>query len=636
MHTQTKSDVSTDIKKSRSKVPIAGSKWLIPLFLFLLVEVFVMLGLFSSPEMFLYDSWFKLRGTQNPGNQIVIVAIDEPSISKIGPPPWPRSVHADLIGKLEQAKVIGFDMLFDTSSTPENDKSLAKAIKNNGRVILAAQFSFEKDKQGELVQTLQMPNKKFWPGTAGVGFVNTPTDSDQTVRHMTLVDVNTFSTPFPSLSTAVALAAQGLSPADIKLAPGQITIKKQNIPVDDANRALPNFWGPSATFKTVSYADVLSGKIPVSFFKDKIVLVGPTAAAFHDDWPTPYTTTNMVKTGALPTPGVEIHASTVQSFLNDTWFKKTIIWLNLLFLLLTGFITSLAVGRRGPWKGLIGALLVIAVSCGLVIILWYNRIWFNLAAPQVLIFLTYAVVTATEFIQAEIARRKTKAMFSRYVSSDVVDELMNNPDDVALGGKKQVVTIMFCDIRGFTAYSENKDPQDVIKRLNEYLTAMTNIIFRHGGTLDKYLGDGLMAFFGAPVYYEDHVQRAIKTAIEIQQEVENLNQIWAAQGAIPLKVAVGINTGPAVVGNVGSPDRMDYTLIGEDVNLASRVEALSKLFEVLIVISERAVKVLDAEAKDLLYYLGAEQVKGFTNPIGCYSVKGLDLSFEKSTDKGFK
>jgi adenylate cyclase len=247
------------------------------------------------------------------------------------------------------------------------------------------------------------------------------------------------------------------------------------------------------------------------------------------------------------------------------------------------------------------------------------------------------VVTATEFIQAEIARRKTKAMFSRYVSSDVVDELMNNPDEVALGGKKQVVTIMFCDIRGFTAYSENKDPQDVIKRCNEYLTAMTNIIFRHGGTLDKYLGDGLMAFLGAPVYYEDHVQRAIKTAIEIQQEVENLNQIWAAQGAIPLKVAVGINTGPAVVGNVGSSDRMDYTLIGEDVNLASRVEALSKLFEVLIVISERTVEAMqNAEDKDMLYYLGAEQVKGFTNPIGCYSVKGLDLSFEKSTDKGFK
>jgi adenylate cyclase len=285
----------------------------------------------------------------------------------------------------------------------------------------------------------------------------------------------------------------------------------------------------------------------------------------------------------------------------------------------------------------LGVIGVLAVASGSSYLAWTQHVWLNLAAPIVIIVLTYVVETATDFVQAEMGRRKTRAMFSRYVSPDVVNELMENPDEAELGGKKQVITIMFCDIRGFTAYSENKDPQDVISRLNEYLTAMTEVIFRHGGTLDKYLGDGLMAFFGAPVYYEDHVERAIETAREIQAEVEKLNKMWAEKGAVPLKVACGINTGPAVVGNVGSPKRMDYTLIGEDVNLASRVEALTKLFETLILVSERSFNDLpDGPVKESLYYVGEELVKGFTHPIKVYSLTGVDLHFEKSKDKGFK
>ncbi|MGI5920777.1 MAG: CHASE2 domain-containing protein [Syntrophomonadaceae bacterium] len=625
------------IRKNDAQAHPGGKQsWVIPAFLLILVQLAVLSGIFSKPEMMLYDSWFKLRGTQDPGDKIVIIAIDERSINSIGPTPWPRYVHAQLLDKLAQARIIAFDMLFDAATSAQNDAALAQAIEKNGRVILAAQFAFEKNQQGEMVQSLQMPHERFWPGTLGVGFVNTPTDSDDTVRRITLADVNTFDTPFPSLSTAVVLAARDLSPDDIKLTSGQLKLGPYSVPVDSNNRALPDFWGPAATFDTVSYADVLQGHVNPTFFKDKIVLIGPTAAAMHDYWSTPYTTSNMVKSGALPTPGVEIHASAVQSFLSNRWFQKASDWFNFLFLFISGLVTTLAVRRRGPWKGLFAALTMVALTTGLVILLWYNRLWLNLAAPLFLIFLTYAVVTATQFIEAEMARRKTRAIFSRYVSSDVVEELMANPDEVTLGGKKQVVTIMFCDIRGFTAYSENKDPQDVIKRLNEYLTAMTNVIFKHGGTLDKYLGDGLMAFFGAPVYYADHVQRAIETAKEIQQEVEQLNQKWALEGAVPLKVAVGINTGPAVVGNVGSPERMDYTLIGEDVNLASRVEALSKLFEVLIVISERSVNLLPEKDRSRLRYLGAEKVKGFTQPISCYTIHGLDLSFEKSNDTGFK
>jgi len=245
-----------------------------------------------------------------------------------------------------------------------------------------------------------------------------------------------------------------------------------------------------------------------------------------------------------------------------------------------------------------------------------------MGTPVALIFITYAVTTATDFVVAEMGRRRTKAMFSRYVSASVAEELMRDPDSVGLGGSRKVVTIMFCDIRGFTSYSEGKDPEEVVSRLNEYLTAMTNVIFQNGGTLDKYLGDGLMAIFGAPVYYPDHIQRAIRTAVEIQHEINELNRKWAANNHQPLNIGVGLNTGNALIGNVGSPERMDYTAIGEDVNLASRVEGLTKTFDTLVVISERSVKLL-GEQPSLPWnfqFLGHAEVKGFTDPIGVYTV----------------
>ena len=474
-------------------------------------------------------------------------------------------------------------------------------------------------------------------GAAGLGLSH-PTDIDQRVRRSTLVDVNYFEVPFPSLAIATAMVAQDISYEELKLEADRLLLGKTEIPLSPLNQAMVKFWGPKATFKTISYADVIEEKIPPAYFQDKIVLIGSITPEDHDFVTTPYTTSTMVKGGALDTPGVEIHASIVQTFLEDSWYREAEKPFNIAFLLLAGLLTSLVVRGRGPWKGLIGTVLVTLASIALVYGLWeYQRIWLSLAAPLALILLTYVVVTATEFIRAELGRRKTKAMFSRYVSADVVDELLKNPDEISLGGKKQVVTIMFADIRGFTAFSENKDPVDVINRLNEYLTAMTDSIQSHGGTLDKYLGDGLMAFFGAPVYFEDHVERAIKVAREIQVKVAELNQKWAEQGAVPLLVAVGINTGPVVVGNVGSPERMDYTLIGEDANLASRVEALTKLFETLVLVSERSYDLLpEGETKSSLHYVGEELVKGFTHPIKVYSFSDLDLHFEKSQDKGFK
>ncbi len=617
---------------------ILNHRLFIPIILFLIIQLLVIIGLFTRMELKLYDSWFRLNGARNPGEEIVVIAIDDHSIEQIGPLAWPRSVHAQLLDKLSQAQVVTFDLTFGSLKEAEGDKAFVQAIERHGRVILPFKFDFETDENGEKLQYIRFPHETFMEHTAGIGFVNTPTDIDQVVRHATLVDVNTYDFPIPSLDLATYLVAKNLSVDDLNMIPGYLDINDYQIPIDHENKALPAFWGPRETFKNISYADVLNGIVKPEYFKNKIVIIGSVTQDEHDVYATPYTTSNMIKHGSPETPGVEIHAAITQSMLSNIWYRAVNPIGNCLFLLFGGLLTAVLVGRRGPWKGLLGTLLIMVISTGLVYGLWHMHWWLNLAAPLVLILLTYVVVTATDFIQSEMERRKTRAVFSRYVSPDVVEELMKDPDSVELGGAKKVVTIMFADIRGFTAYSENKDPVDVITRLNEYLTVMTRTIQKHGGTLDKYLGDGLMAFFGAPIYYEDHVERAVRAAVEMQEAIKQLNTEWAKRdGSQPLLVAIGINTGPAVVGNVGSPERMDYTLIGEDVNLASRTEALTKLFETLVLVSERSYDVLpEGEVKDSLYYVGEELVKGFTHPIKVYSLSGLDLHFEKSEDKGFK
>ena len=612
-------------------------QWRLPLFILLLLQIVVMLGILERPEMSLYDAWFRLRGMTNPGQQVVVVAMDESSIERIGPPAWPRTVHAQLLDKLAQAKIVAFDLTFGAAKDPEQDQAFADAIAAHGKVILISKFYFEKDENGDVIQVPELPLEEFAASAAGMGFANMPTDTDQVVRHSTLVDTNSFDVPFPSFATAIILASQDLSYQDLVIRDGYLQAGKYNVPLDRKYQAMPAFWGPRGTFKTISYADILEGKISPDYFKNKIVLVGSTTQDEHDYFSTPYTTSNMVKSGALETPGVEVHAAVVQSYLSQFWYRRIGSVLNFIFLLLLALMTVKLVAGRGPLPGLLGVLGISALTLLIVFLLWKNHWWLDLAAPLVLIILLYVVVTASDFVQAEMQRRKTKALFSRYVSADVVEQLMEDPSQMALGGKKQVVTIMFADIRGFTAFSENKDPVDVIQRLNEYLTAMTESILKHGGTLDKYLGDGLMAFFGAPIFYADHVERAISVAREIQFKVAELNRKWEAEGEVPLLVAVGINTGPVVVGNVGSPERMDYTLIGEDVNLASRVEALTKLFSTLVLVSERSYGLLSEGAvKDSLHYVGEELVKGFTNPVKVYSFADMDLHFEKSTDKGFK
>ena len=313
------SSAAMDRKVNSDQTNKGWRQWRLPFFILLLLQIIVMLGIFERPEMSLYDAWFRLRGTTDPGQQVVVVAMDESSIERIGPPAWPRTVHAQLLGKLAQAKIVAFDLTFGAAKDPEQDQAFADAIAAHGKVILISKFYFEKDENGDVIQVPELPLEEFAASAHGMGFANMPTDADQVVRHSTLVDTNSFDVPFPSFATAIILASQDLSYQDLVIRDGYLQAGKYNVPLDRKYQAMPAFWGPRGTFNTISYADILEGKISPDYFKNKIVLVGSTTQDEHDYFSTPYTTSNMVKSGSLETPGVEVHAAVVKSYMSQFW-----------------------------------------------------------------------------------------------------------------------------------------------------------------------------------------------------------------------------------------------------------------------------------------------------------------------------
>ncbi|NPV92964.1 MAG: adenylate/guanylate cyclase domain-containing protein [Firmicutes bacterium] len=596
---------------------------LIILVLFLIASVF---HVGDRLENLLYDSWFKLSGTRDPGDGIVIIGIGEKSAQELGPEPaaWPRSTHAALLERLQGARVVGFDLVFDTPGDPTENARMAEAITRHGRVVLANYFAFEEE-EGSTYASVKMPISQLTQGLAGIGFINTPKDQDNVVRRVTVVYPYR-GRNIPGFSLATALVAQGLNPDTITRTPGgEIRVAGVDIPVDANNQALIDFWGPGGSFPTYEYSDVLLGRVDPEKFKDRICLVGATDVLLRDYENTPFTRGNMIRTGALPTPGVEIHANSIKTLFESRYFQALPDWIDYLFLAVVWVLTVLLTRRRSPWAGLVLACLLIAGECGLAYGLWKSRhLWLDSGLPMVLTLVTYTGVTAESYLVAEYDRRKTRALFSRYVSPAVVEQLTGQPELVALGGRRQDATVLFSDIRGFTSYSEAREPEEVVRRLNEYLTAMTATIFRHGGMIDKYMGDGIMAVFGVPMRQGDHAARAIRAAMEMKARLEELNQRWQELGEPLFKVGIGLSSGPVVAGNIGSIERMDYTVIGEDVNLASRLESLTKEYDTQLIISARTVDSLRDSGEEIpwsIEELGTTSVKGFRETISIYTIR---------------
>lgn len=559
-------------------------------------------GLLDALELKTLDFRFQVRGPLAPKAPIVLVGIDQDSFDEFALPwPWPRNLHADLVRKLSQAgaKVIGLDILFtEAKADPREDYDLARAIKDAGNVVLAAELTEVAGDFGPKL-TMNLPIPLIREGALGYGPVNLMTDHDGVVRSAQPALLFRDEI-YPSFAYRVyqALVASEQSPMTVPTAPYLI-----------------NFRGPPRTYPVIPYYRVVKGEIDLSYLREKIVLVGSLAPSLHDVFPTPFSARH-------PTSGVEIQANFVETLLAKDQIIPLGGWLHASIFIALALCAAWVSVTLGPMKGFAAVLaLAVTFAAGCVFVFVRNRLWFPLIPSLFGVGVTYGGLTLLNYVQEQRERMRYRAQFSKYVSPDIVEELLENREGLALSGKRRHITVLFSDVRDFTKISEENDPETIVTLLSDYLGKVTKIVFDNGGTVDKFIGDAVMAIFGAPKSYGNDAERAVRTGVEMLRLAAAMAPQWQQAIGRPLKIGVGINTGDAVVGSIGSEIRSDYTAIGDAVNTASRLEGMTKELGVPLLMSEFTA----AEVKDGLEItsLGKVQVIGRATPLGVFTTSDI-------------
>ena len=564
-----------------------------------LADAFDLSGFLENNELKALDAQFTLRGRQAPQAPIVIVTIDEDSFAELDLTwPWPRALHAKFLDIVRRGKpaVVALDILFIEPSArgPADDRALAKAIATSGNVILAAGLSTVREAGWiKEKQDLNPPLPEIRAGAAGWGPVNIITDRDAFVRRSRLtIDFQGrewvgFDQHIYRLAKAAGIPAA---------------------PLPGPEEFLINYIGPPGSFTRVAYSRVVKGEISPEVFEGQIVLVGATTQILHDVFPTPFAPFRTM-------PGVEIHASILETLLAGTPIRRVPVWLGAALAMLAGGAAGWAATAFRP-LGAFG-LVTAAAACylaGTHAVFRWGRVWADVLPVPLALFVPYMAVVAKNFAQEQLEKRR----LSRFFSPSVVKEIVRQKDDAGLGAGRRRMTVLFSDIRGFTSMSERMQPEEVVTFLREYLTVMTEVVFRHGGTVDKYIGDAIMALYNVPFEAPDHAAQAVRTAVEFQQRLKPLAERFTAKHGGTLACGVGINTGDAVVGTIGSEQRLEYTAIGDTINLGARLEGITKDFNVPVVISEATW--LEVNSLFETRYLGEVTVKGKEIPVKIYTV----------------
>ena len=374
------------------------------------------------------------------------------------------------------------------------------------------------------------------------------------------------------------------------------------IPTDEDGEMLINYLGPAKTFPHISISDILSGRVSAGTFKDKIVLVGATAMGIHDLRATPLSPLY---------PGVEIHATVIDNILTGNFITRPK-WskiYDVFAIIILGTLTGIALPRMSAFKGLCFAVGLFAVH--IFVARWlfvHHRVWLNMVFPLMVLMLNYTALTAFYYVTEERERKKVKGTFKQFVAPLVIDELLKDPDKLTLGGEEKELTVLFSDLEGFTTYSERYSPSEMISILSDYYNVMTEQIFLYKGTLKEYVGDEIMAFFGAPLDNLEHAQRACRAALSMREHRRALGIEWAKMGRPVLRARTGINSGTMLVGNLGSKYRFAYGVLGDHVNLGSRLEGLNKMYGSKILIGENTARLVKNEF--LLRKIDVVRVKG--------------------------
>ena len=637
----------------------------------------LMTGLFVYKPAFLrimdlkvYDTMFQSIYTEQASEAVVIVDLDEQSLADFGQWPWPRYRVALLLEKIRRAGAvsIGLDIVFaeEDRTSPriiraqlknelgveigfeglpqgleDNDLILADILRG-GPFVLGYYFDFyeresslektvpKKPAHSLSLSTLSSPGAApleqllFHPhgltdnisplsaAAPGSGFMNVAPDADGVIRRVPLL--MTYHEQFyPSLALAVVINILDSKNILARANPGgleSIRLDGQLVPLDSKGQLLLNYRGPGRTFKYVSAADVLKDVVRPGVFEGKIVLLGTSAAGLKDIRTTPLDPVY---------PGVEAQATVIDNILTGDFLYRPD-WapgLELTLTVLIGILSTFFI----IWLG--GLWLILPLAAGTAG-LWYGSLhvfdkhglYISPMLPLLTLAGNFALLTFQKFWLEEKEKRKIKKTFEHYLSPDVIRRVIKNPGLLKLGGEKKNLSVMFSDIRSFSNISESMSPRELVTFMNEYLTAMTEVILKNGGTLDKYMGDAIMAFFGAPEDMPDHALVAQKTALQMLERLYECRDKWCSDGLSRIEIGIGISTGEVIVGNMGSEKRFDYTVMGDEVNLASRLEGLTKEYGVKILVSGFTRE----NARENMVYreIDLVRVKGKKKPVAVY------------------
>jgi adenylate cyclase len=537
------------------------------------------------------------------------------------------------------------------------DAALAAAIRNSGRVVLASNFLFGAGLPTDLPERTgsplksaigvrlatdppparrgpafkNFPERGLYPPlrarqetfpipplmatAASIGHVNMIPEIDGSTRYEALV-IESRGYYYPSLAIEAVRVAAGLDPSALTMTFGEsVGLADIVIPTDARSRVLIDYAGPVGTIAHVPAADVLQGK-GLDRVKDRAVFIGATAPGLFDLRVTPV---------SAIMPGVEKHANMAANILDRRFIVRPV-WGELVeagSIVLLPLLLALVVPALRPYPSIAMTLVIWAALFGAGHYAFRRGQWVNLVYPSLALLVTFIVITVYRFVFEERQRQYTRRAFQQYVSPEVVERIMQDPQALQFGGELRSLTVLFSDIRDFTTFTEKHDPQLVVQMLREYLTEMTRIVIEEGGTLDKYIGDAVMAEFGAPIAYPDHALRGCRAALRMNAEVERLTAKWLAEGKEPFRIGLGVNTGTMVVGNLGSEQLFDYTVIGDEVNLGARLESLNKDYQTdkHIIISDGTYEAAGDAIE--VRRLGEVKVKGKTRPVVVYELLGL-------------
>ncbi|AOF91650.1 CHASE2 domain-containing protein [Sinorhizobium sp. RAC02] len=568
-----------------------------------LVAAFSQLPAWSLADLRAFDYLSTIDDPRPPADGPVVVAIDEPSLADINAQwPWPRELHARLVESLRKAgaTAIGLDIIFAEPSNPASDNALARVLGPD--VVLAGDESLIVTPQADqLLRTTPLP--AFTEAGAVTGIASIALGGDGVFRDL------------PGYDDGFAMALARI-------------VGKETVP--PADKLLQSF-GPSRSYPTVSYYQALDPEnmLPKDTFKGRVVIVGlslQNAPALNSGGADAFATSYTLHTGQL-VPGAEIQATIFDNLTSDVAITRAGTPVAIGAVALAALLSAVIVRNATRWQTIaLGLFAVVAIGLVSYALIRTANVFVSPIGPTIALLLVAAGQTALDYAEERRRRREIVRAFSQYLSPALVERLARDPSQLKLGGERRTLSILFCDVRGFTTIAEalKDDPEQLTALINRLLTPLSDIVLKHGGTIDKYIGDCLMAFWNAPLDDPEHAHHSVAAALDMLDAMAALNAELRAEASAngttyhPLRIGIGINTGDCVVGNMGSLQRFDYSVLGDAVNLASRLEGASKLYGVPLLIGEQTARF--AEADFAVLELDRITVKGRTTAAPVYTV----------------